>query len=345
MMRFISIFICSLVLAFTIACSANQPPLSEGYLLVTNVLEKKVSIIDPKLEQEVARIPVTGVHPGEVEAFPRQIAVSADGGNAWVPIYSDTEVGGEGTDGRSITIIDLKERKVAGTVDLGKPVRPYMPAFGPKDGLLYVTTELDNSVTIVDPKTRSVVGSIPTGAEMTHGLVISKDGTRIYTWNVVPGSISVLDVPSRKLVKKIELGGQVQRLALSKDDTMLYASDQTQPRLIVIDTKTNEVVRYIKAPSVCYALAMSPDGSSLLVAVPFRGMLAKFDVSKSDEVKTFNVLRNPQSIVFRPDGQEAYVSVGSCNAVGIIDVKEWKVRKYIKIGLEADGIAWAPAAR
>ena len=345
MMRFLSIIVCSLLLALTVACSAKQPPLSEGYVLATNVLEGAVSIIDPKLEKEVARVRVTEACGGGVEVFPRQIAVPADGRTAWVPLYSDIELGGEGTDGRSIAIIDLVERKVAGCVDLGRPMRPHMGKFGPKDGLLYVTTELDNSVTIVDPKTRSVVGSISTEAPLTHGLVISKDGTKIYTWNVNPGSISVLDVPSRKLVKKIELGGQVQFLALSKDDSLLYASDQNQLRLIVIDTGKNEVARYIKAPSVCYALAMSPDGNSLLAAVPYRAMIAKYDVSKSDEMITFSVLRNALSIAFRPDGQEAYVSGGTSSAVGIIDTKEWKARKWIPTGQEADGIAWAPAAR
>lgn len=344
-MRSLAILLCIVLAALNASHGIAPPPNSRGYVLVANVLEKALSIVDPVLEKEIARVPVTGIDPEEVEAFPRQIAVSPDGRTAWVPIYSDTEVGGAGTDGRSITIVNLAERKVAGYVDLGKPMRPYMPAFGPNDGLLYVTTELDNSITIIDPAIRRVVGSLPTGAAMSHGLVISKDGKRIYTWNVVPGSISVIDVPAKRLVTRIELGGQVQRLVLSKDDKTLYASDQTKPRIIVIDTDSNQVVRYIHAPSVCYALSISPDGNRLLSAVPFRGMLAAIDLSSSDEIKTFSVLRNPQSLVFRPDGQEAYVSTGSCNALGIIDVKEWRVRKYVKIGLEADGIAWAPEVK
>jgi YVTN family beta-propeller protein len=345
MMRLVSISICCLLTAAATARGAGPLPASRGYVLVTNVLDKSLSIVDPIAEKEIARVPVTGIDPDEVEAFPRQVAVSPDGRTAWVPIYSDTEVGGEGTSGRSITIVSLTERKVAGYVDLGKPMRPYMPAFGPKDGLLYVTTELDNSITVIDPNTRKVVGSLPTGEAQSHGLIFSKDGMRIYTWNVAPGSISVIDVAAKKTVAKISLGGQVQRLALSRDDSTLYASDQTQPRIIVIDTKAGKITGYIRTPTVSYALSMSPDGGTLLAALPFRGMLGAIDPANSERVRTFSVLRNPQSLVFSPDGREAYVSTGSCNALGIIDVKEWKVRKYVKVSLEADGIAWAPEAR
>jgi YVTN family beta-propeller protein len=324
-------------------CGGETPVASRGSVLVVNVLERTLTIIDPVLGTDVARIPVTGVDPKEGEAFPRQVAASPDGRTAWVPLYSDSSVGRPGTDGRSITIVSLTERKVAGYVDLGTGMRPHMPAFGPKDGLLYVTTEASKTVTIIDPRTRRMIGTIPTGSDQSHGLLFSNAGTRLYTWNVAPGSISVLDPARKKLIKTISLGGQVQRLAISKDDRYLFASDQTKPRLIVIDTRSNEVTRYIKAPTVPYALAMSPDGNTLLCALPFRGMMGAVDPRGSLVDRTFFVLRNPQSIVFRPDGGEAYVSTGSANAVAIIDLQTLTIRKYIKVANEAEGVAWAPA--
>jgi len=82
---------------------------------------------------------------------------------------------------------------VVGTVDFGHGVRPHCPLVGPKDGLLYVTTEIDKSVTIVDPRTLKVVGSLSTGQPESHMLAISRDGRRGYTANVGPGTVSVLD--------------------------------------------------------------------------------------------------------------------------------------------------------
>ena len=45
-----------------------------------------------------------------------------------------------------MVVIDLAARKVAGNVDFGKGVRPHLPVFGPENGMLYVSTELEKSL-------------------------------------------------------------------------------------------------------------------------------------------------------------------------------------------------------
>ena len=115
-----------------------------------------------------------------------------------MPIYGDSGVGKAGTDGRHLVVIDIASRTIKATLDFGHGVRPHCPLFNPKDGLLYVTTELDNSVTIVDPATMKIVGSVPTGQPESHMLAITRDGRRGYTSNVGPGTVSVLDLEARK---------------------------------------------------------------------------------------------------------------------------------------------------
>ena len=39
---------------------------------------------------------------------------------------------------------------------------------GPKDGLLYVSTELDNSITVIDPATLKILHALPTGQSESH---------------------------------------------------------------------------------------------------------------------------------------------------------------------------------
>ena len=65
-------------------------------------------------------------------------------------------------------------------------------------GLLYITTELAQSISIVDPKTLKIVGTVPTGQPESHMLALSHDGKRGYTANVGPGTVSVLDMQARK---------------------------------------------------------------------------------------------------------------------------------------------------
>src|SRR5580693_373411 len=117
---------------------------ARGLPVVANQMEHTVLVVDPESRHELARI-VVGVNGHEV-------IVSSDGRYAYVPIYGNSGVGRPGTDGSSIDVIDLRKRKLAATIDLGKGVRPHRAEFG-LDGLLYVTAEIANAVDVVDPST------------------------------------------------------------------------------------------------------------------------------------------------------------------------------------------------
>ena len=115
-------------------------------------------------------------------------------------------------------------------------------------GMLYVTTELDKTVSIIDPKTLKIVGTIPTGQEQSHMLALSRDGSRGYTANVGPGTVSVLDMKGRKTLAIIPVSENTQRIAISPDDSMVFTADQTKPQLAVIDTATNKVKTWVPLP-------------------------------------------------------------------------------------------------
>ena len=104
------------------------------------------------------------------------VATSPDGKLVYVPIYGSSGVGRPGTDGREMVVIDIPTRKIVGKVDFGHGVRPHCPVYDRASGMLYVTTELDQTVTIIDPKTLKIVGTVPTGQKESHMLVISRDG-------------------------------------------------------------------------------------------------------------------------------------------------------------------------
>src|SRR5215468_3445033 len=112
---------------------------SSGWLLVCNKGDHSLGIIDTVAGKQIATVPEDGVTGHEVIA-------SADGNRAFVPIYGDSGVGKPGTDGQLVRVIDIEKRAVVGTVDFGHGVRPHCAMIGPKNGLLYVTTELDKSI-------------------------------------------------------------------------------------------------------------------------------------------------------------------------------------------------------
>lgn len=306
-------------------------------LLVANQGDRTVSVVDAGSAKQVAVIQETV--PGE---WGHEIATSPDGRTAYLPIYGNSGVGEPGLDGSKMLVIDVPSRKITGTVDFGKGVRPHCVVYDRQRNLLYVTTELDQSVTIVDPKSLKVVGTVPTKAPESHMLAISHDGKRGYTANVNPGSVSVLDMMARRTIAVIPVAARVQRISVSNDDKFVFTSDRTKPQLAVIDASTNKVKTWVALPSLGYGTASTVDGKSLLVAMPDANKVAVVDLGSMKVAHSIDVCRSPQEVIVRPDGV-AYVSCNESNQVAVIDARQGKVQALIDVGKGSDGLAWANA--
>jgi DNA-binding beta-propeller fold protein YncE len=303
-------------------------------LLVANQGDHNLSLVDPSAGKQVATVPVDGVTGHEVVASP-------DGKTAYVPIYGDSGVGRPGTDGTKISVIDLASRKVVHTIDFGHGVRPHCAIYDRNSGMLYVTTELDKSVSIIDPKTLKIVGSVPTGQEQSHMLVLSRDGSRGYTANVGPGTVSVLDMKARKTVTIIPISTTTQRISISRDDSMVFTADQTKPQLAVIDAATNKVKMWVPLPAIAYGTAATLDGRWLLVTLRTSKQLAVVDLKTMKVAQTIDVAEGPTEVLMSPDGKTAFVSCTKSKQIAVIDLAQWKVARLIDAGDGADGLAWA----
>jgi YVTN family beta-propeller protein len=309
---------------------------SSATLLVVEKGAQSLALIDPATGTKTISIPVGGITGHEV-------AASLDGRFAYVPIYGNSGVGKPGTDGSKMAVIDIDAKKVSATVDFGHGVRPHLPVVGPKDGLVYVTTELDQAITIIDPKTLKMIGKIPTGQPESHMLAISHDGRYGYTANVGPGTVSVLDMQAKKTLAIIPVSGQVQRISVSTDDRYVFTADQTAPRLAVIDASTHKLKQWIDLPALGYGSTPTPDGHWLLIALPDANKVAVIDLQTMKLARTVDVAKGPQAVLVPPSGKVAYVSCQESNQVAEIDLSSWKMTRLIDTSSETDGMAWARA--
>lgn len=321
-------------LLMSVAVAAG--PAKSPMLLVVNQRDHTLSVIDAVSGKQVAAIDVGGVTGHEV-------AASADGKTAFVPIYGDSGVGRPGTDGDRIAVIDLAGRRVMHTIQFDHGVRPHQPVLDHAGKALYVTTELDHAIAIFDPRTYARVGSVPTGEPESHMLAISHDDRWAYTANVGPGTVSVLDLRAREVVARIPISAKTQRISISNDDSMVFTSDQTAPRLAVIDTTTRKVRQWVSLPGVGYSTASTRDGRWLLVSLPALHQVAVVDLKSMQVARTLSIPWAPEEILVRPDNTRAYVSCGNAlcgKQVAVIDLTEWKVAGFVEAGLGADGLAW-----
>ena len=125
---------------------------------------------------------------------PEGFDVTPDGRELWAAQSRD---GG-------VSIIDLGQKKVVGTIDLGTK-RSNRLKFTP-DGKLALVSDLDaGEVLVIDVATRAVTKRIPLG-KMVEGILMQPDGARAYVAVNGDNYIAVLDLKTLAVTSRIETG-------------------------------------------------------------------------------------------------------------------------------------------
>jgi YVTN family beta-propeller protein len=106
------------------------------------------------------------------------------------------------------------------------------------------------------------IGFVPTGAG-AHGLVISRDATRLYVSNRLAGTISVIDPSTQKVVDTWNVGGSPDMLSVSTDGSQLWTSNRFDGSVSVIDTATGKVLKVIKTGDAPHGLVYYPQPGNL----------------------------------------------------------------------------------
>lgn len=164
----------------------------------------------------------------------------------------------------------------------------------------YVVLSRNNSVAVVDLREGKVVTEIPVGVA-PFAVKLSADGRRAYVSNwggrhpkegektaktsgtpalvdsrgvAASGTVSVIDLQTKAVVREIEVGLQPGGLALDERRNRLYVTNANSDTVSVVDISSLQVVETISVrpdPSLPFgsmpnALALSPDGNTLFVA-------------------------------------------------------------------------------
>ncbi len=129
---------------------------------------------------------------------PHELLAVPQTATAYVPIDGDGIHGRPPNPGHLLPVVDLTARAHVADIDLSPYVAPHGLQIGP-DGLLYVTCEDSAVVALVDLERRVLAGAIDTSSANSHCLAISPDGRWLSTENEEDASVSVIDLPGRKL--------------------------------------------------------------------------------------------------------------------------------------------------
>ncbi len=211
-------------------------------------------------------------------------------------------------DSNDISFMSLKTNKIIGKVFLGKWVNPHMAVMTP-DGRKVVTGGTrSNKVYIIDVATLTLLKVIPADIGPEH-LAISPDSRFYYQGNPDGDSVSIIDLVSLKRIKNLRGFAQPLNITFLPDGSKAYVGNYGGHWVGVIDVKRHELLKKIKVGDMP-------------------------TVSQLDPKKYLSEIKGVSNATITRDGRYLYCADGDLGVVGVIDTREDKLIKVIRVGAD-----------
>ena len=275
-MRKISLLLPALIIPVFLAAQTPKET-----LLALSKRDHTLAIVDPATLKVLAKVPV-GNDPHEVIA-------SSDGKTAYVSNYG-------GGAYNTLAVVDLIGQKALPAIDLGALKGPHGLDFSA--GKVWFTAEAAKAIGSYDPATQKIdwilgTGTVsmiekapprtgggppgPPGGDWdqtvvkvgngSEGFDVSPDGKEIWVANAQDGTISIIDVASKKVNDTLNANVQsANRLKFTPDGARVLVAGLRMENVAVFDAHTRKQLKEIKVGHGAAGIQMQPDGSRAFVA-------------------------------------------------------------------------------
>jgi YVTN family beta-propeller protein len=229
---------------------------------------------------------------------------------------------------------------------------------------VYVTNERSGDVTVIDGTTFKVVQTIAVG-KRPRGIHASPDGKTVYvalSGTPIEGppqldaqgnpiferdkddddekedkadksadGIGVVDVATRKLLRKIPVGSDPEEFDISADGRHLYVSNEDVKTASSLDISNGKVEKIVSLSQEPEGVAITPDGKRLFVTCETGGEVYVIDIATFKVVGHVKIGARPRSVAFLQNGKIAIVPSESAGELYAIDTEQIKVVKTIPL--------------
>jgi YVTN family beta-propeller protein len=323
-----------LVLLLLVARSANAQTAADSALLILAKEDNSLLIVDPASLKVTAKLPV-GPDPHEVIASPDGTTayISNYGGGAYNTL-SVVDLAAK----KVLPAIDLGALRgphglafVGGrvwfTAEAAKAIGSYDPATKRVDWIMgtgqnrthmiYVSPDLDRIVTTnVSSASVSILEKIGGGAGTgpssgdwneafvavgrgSEGFDVSPDGKEIWVANADDGTVSIIDVASKKIIDTLAADvKEANRLRFTPGGKLAFISSLRKPDVVVFDRVTRKQVKRIKVGEGAAGILMQPDGSRVYVACSPDGYVAVIDLHSLEVVGRIGAGQEPDGLAW-----------------------------------------------
>jgi YVTN family beta-propeller protein len=155
--------------------------------------------------------------------------------------------------------LDVARKRVVATMHVKEGGSPQDVKTSPDGRVMYVADQYADGVQIIDPRRFKEIGFLHTGTG-AHGLYVNRDSTWLYVTNRRAGSVSVIDLATRKVVRTwhIRGGGSPDMGGLSADGKVLWLSGRYSSVVYALNARTGHLLARIPVGSSPHGLCVYP---------------------------------------------------------------------------------------
>ena len=155
--------------------------------------------------------------------------------------------------------VDVANQAVVGRLVLRNGGQPQDVKTSPDGKVFYVADQVAGGVYLIDGDTFKSLGFLPTGRG-THGLYVSRDSKFLYVSNRREGSVSLVDLATRKVATTWHIpgGGSPDMGGVSADGKVLWLSGRYNAVVYAIDTETGKLLAKIPVGRGPHGLCVYP---------------------------------------------------------------------------------------
>jgi YVTN family beta-propeller protein len=313
-------------LAGTIPADSQTP---SPALLVLEKSDEKLAIVDAATLKVVGRVPSGGA--------PHEVVASDDGKFAYISNYA-SERGQlktlsviDLTAQKALAPIDLgalraphglafADGKVYFTAEANKVIGRYDPAANQVDWILgtgqnvthmivlskdlktiFTSNIGSDSICVIEPgggRNGWTVAAIPVG-KGPEGFDLSPDGKEVWAANSGDGTVSVIDVASKKVTATLDFNTKrTNRLKFTPDGKLVLISDDSGGELVVVDTATRKERKRLKVGQGPEGTLVQPDGSKAFVALSRDNAVAVIDLRTLEVIAKIATGNGPDGLAW-----------------------------------------------
>lgn len=188
-----------------------------------------------------------------------------------------------------------------------------------------------------------VVAGISTGADGSHMVAVTGDGSTLYTGDIGEGTVSRLDVSSRAKTRGYDVPSQPEAITVSRDGSQVWVGSNAEGLVSIVDTESGRVDSALSGFSWPYRILIVEERDLVVIPDLRRNHVRFIDYDDRRDLEILELPgEGPQGVALTHDRDTLFLSLSQSGQVAVIDLDSLEVVRRIDVGPTPDGVGWSP---